>query len=59
MDWYVRIYSEGIGMKMLKKLLFNYKFDIKKFKLGMRIFKIGLLVFLVLLVFYLFGWKGF
>ncbi|MGR1394479.1 aromatic acid exporter family protein, partial [Streptococcus agalactiae] len=26
-------------MKTLKKLLSNYKFDIKKFKLGMRTFK--------------------
>ncbi|HHL0845789.1 TPA: aromatic acid exporter family protein, partial [Streptococcus agalactiae] len=37
-------------MKTLKKLLSNYKFDIKKFKLGMRTFKTGLSVFLVLLV---------
>ncbi len=45
-------------MKTLRKLLSNYKFDIKKFKLGMRTLKTGLSVFLVLLVFHLFGWKG-
>ncbi|HGD4313965.1 TPA: aromatic acid exporter family protein [Streptococcus agalactiae] len=45
-------------MKTLKKLLSNYKFDIKKFKFGMRTFKTGLSVFLVLLVFHLFGWNG-
>lgn len=36
----------------------QYKFDIKKFRLGMRTFKTGLAVFIVLTLFYFLQWEG-
>lgn len=42
----------------IKATLSNYRFDIKKFRLGMRTVKTGLSVFLVILLFHLMGWEG-
>lgn len=42
----------------MKKMLKQYRFDPKKFKLGMRTFKTGLAVFIIILLFHIFGWHG-
>lgn len=43
---------------IMKKMLLQYKFDHKKFKLGMRTVKSGLAIFIVILLFHLLGWHG-